>query len=276
LINPDGVGIWKTGIGFLGNQYLVSHTAEYLPPDFQNPSFWPFLALIGLSILVLGMSQRRMKFAHMFLMGSWTAMALVSARNIPLYVVVVIPILCSLAAKIVKESRRFGISDWFVSFQNRISLTEKDLKGGLLAAMIAILSIYFLMKDVNLDFQNRGNVFAEEVFPVGAADWMEENPITGNGFNHFPWGGYLLYRFWPDQLVFIDGQTDFYGEDLTRQYEQVITLRPGWQHVFSRYDIEWVLVPAESPLALYLEPSGDWVEIFSDDTAVIYKLAEEH
>ncbi len=68
LINPDGIGIWKTGFGFLGNQYLVSHTAEYLPPDFQNPAFWPFLITIGLSILVLGLSRRRMIFSDLFLL----------------------------------------------------------------------------------------------------------------------------------------------------------------------------------------------------------------
>ncbi len=133
LINPDGIGIWKTGLGFLGNQYLVSHTAEYLPPDFQSPSFWPFLALIGISILLLGMSQRRMKLAHLFLVGSWTAMSLYSARNIPLYVVIVIPILCSLGAKLLKEGRGTGIVDRFLDFQNKISLTERDLKGGLIS-----------------------------------------------------------------------------------------------------------------------------------------------
>ncbi len=123
-----------------------------------------------------------------------------------------------------------------------------------------------------MDFQDRGNVFAEEVFPVNAVDWLEENPIEGNGFNHFPWGGYLLYRLWPEQLVFIDGQTDFYGEDLTRQYERVITLSPGWQQVFREYDISWVLIPSESPLASYLDASEDWEMVFSDQTAVIFTL----
>lgn len=275
LINPDGIGIWKTGLGFLGNQYLVSHTAEYLPPDFQNLSFWPFLALIGISIFILGMSQRRMKFAHLFLVGSWTAMGLYSARNIPLYVVIVIPILCSLGAKLLKEGRSTGIVDGFLNFQNKISLTEKDLRGGLLSVAGGLISIYLLVSGVRLDFQNRGNVFAEEIFPVRAVDWLEENSIEGNGFNHFPWGGYLLYRLWPEKLVFIDGQTDFYGEDLTRQYEQVITLKPGWQQVFRTYDISWVLIPGETPLASYLEASEDWEIVYSDQTADIFTLSGE-
>jgi hypothetical protein len=43
LINPVGWRIWETTIGFLGNNYLVGHTVEYLPPDFHQLNFWPFV-----------------------------------------------------------------------------------------------------------------------------------------------------------------------------------------------------------------------------------------
>lgn len=275
LLNPAGVGVWKTGLGFLGNRYLVSHTAEYLPPDFQNPAFWPFLAVIGISILLLGLSQRRIKLAHLFLLGSWTAMALYSARNIPLYVVVVIPILSDLGARLIKEGRGRAAVDWFLNFQERISLTENNIRGGFWGPAAVLLSIFLLISGVRLDFQSRGNMFSEEIFPVHAVDWLEQNPQGGYGFNHFPWGGYLLYRLWPDNLVFIDGQTDFYGEDLTRQYERVITLQPGWQQVLGNHQINWVIIPADSPLAVQLAVSGEWHTVYRDQTTRIFALAEE-
>lgn len=275
LINPDGWGIWKTGFGFLGNQYLVSHTAEYLPPDFQNPVFWPFLITIGLSILVLGLSRRRMIYSDLFLLGSWTAMALYSARNIPLYIVVVIPILSKLASELINESAGSKVVDWLMNLQRRIALTEKEIRGGVLAIVVVVLSFGLLLSGTNLDFQMDGNIFYEDVFPVGAVDWLEENPQSGNGFNYFPWGGYLLYRLWPDNLVFIDGQTDFYGEELTRRYEQVITLQEGWQGTFRKYDINWVIMPAESPLAEYLSGSEEWDTIYQDSTSKIYKVTGE-
>lgn len=275
LLNPDGIGIWKTGLGFLGNQYLVSHTAEYLPPDFQNPAFWPFLAVIGLSLLILGLSQRRVKFAHLFLLGSWTVMALYSARNIPLYIVIAIPILCELSARLLKESRGLVIVDWFLNFQDKISRTEKELKGGLVAAVVVVLSFCLLLTGSHLDFQNQGNTFSDEIFPVEAVNWLEDHPQTGNGFNYFPWGGYLLYRLWPGNLVFIDGQTDFYGEDLTRQYEQVITMQPGWQQIFINYEIEWVIMPADSPLATYMAENKDWETVYLDQTTKIFAMIGE-
>lgn len=50
-------------------------------------------------------------------------------------------------------------------------------------------------------------------------------------FNYFTWGGYLLYRQWPERRVFIDGQADFYGEAFTRKYGQVICAQEGWEAV---------------------------------------------
>lgn len=101
-----------------------------------------------------------------------------------------------------------------------------------------------------------------------AADWLETHPQEGNVFNYFPWGGYLLYRFEGRLPVFIDGQTDFYGEALTRRYEQVITLAEGWPEVLAEYRVTWVLVPADSPLVPALEARG-WRRVYADATAII-------
>jgi hypothetical protein len=120
-----------------------------------------------------------------------------------------------------------------------------------------------------IDFSGSGNRFDAEVFPVEAVTWMKSHPPAGAGFNYFPWGGYLLYRLWPDQRVFIDGQTDFYGEALTRQYEQVITLSPGWEQVFQQYQVQWVLLPPDEPAAQQLLDLPGWQVAYQDQTAVL-------
>jgi hypothetical protein len=104
---------------------------------------------------------------------------------------------------------------------------------------------------------------------VGAVDWLGANPPPGEVFNYFPWGGYLLYRLWPDQRVFIDGQTDFYGEHLTRQYEQVITLGDGWRQVLEQYQVRWVLMPPTSELVQNLSADPGWKLVYQDTTAAV-------
>ena len=94
-------------------------------------------------------------------------------------------------------------------------------------------------------------------------------------FNHFIWGGYILYRRWPAELVFIDGQTDFYGETLFRQYFEVINLSPGWENILDTYDVSWMIIPNHDTLSEYLksERDGVWDVIYEDETAVIFRRA---
>jgi hypothetical protein len=272
LINPDGFGIWKTGFGFLGNRYLVSHTAEYLPPDFHQISTWPFLLLIVVSIGVLAISKKKMKTSHILLLSSWTAMALYSARNIPLYAVTVVPILVPVCAESIRGIKLSEASDKFINLQFRLMDLERSLRGGLWSGIVVLGVGLLLMRGFTLDFQNKGNQFLDEVFPVKAVDWVEKNQLPGDGFNYFPWGGYLLYRIWPDKLVFIDGQTDFYGEELTRQYEQVITLSAGWEGVLKEYQINWVLMPTQSELIQHLQTLGDWHTVYQDQSSTLMLL----
>ena len=266
LINPAGWRVWSTTFGFLQNQYLVSHTVEYQPPDFQTSSFWPFLVMICLSLLLTGLNRKRLSITGAFLLVSWTAFSLVSARNIAIYAVVATPVLAAVAASILRESDTFKGA---VEFDKRLSLVDRKLSG-YFWPLISILLIGFLVvSGVSINFSGTPNKFSENVFPVRAVDWMADRPVKGPIFNYFPWGGYLLYRSWPGQLVFIDGQTDFYGESLTRQYEKVITMSSGWQDVLEGYNVERIIMPSESDLVAGLSGNSRWDLVYQDETAAV-------
>ena len=95
-------------------------------------------------------------------------------------------------------------------------------------------------------------------------------------FNQFIWGGYLLYRLYPRYQVFIDGQTDFYGEELTREYGQVVTLSPQWDKVLDRYGVSWVIIPVDAPLAVHLAALKDWRLLYQDQVASVFVRVERN
>src|SRR5207244_1300439 len=99
--------------------------------------------------------------------------------------------------------------------------------------------------------------FDPAVFPVDAVAFAKANHLTGRVFNEFEWGGYMLYA-WPEEKVFIDGQTDFYGEALTREYVKVIDVKPGWRDVLKEWDVSLVLVPSNSAVAAELQRESGW------------------
>lgn len=261
LINPAGVRLWGTSLGYLQNQYLVGHTAEYLSPDFHLTSAWPFLIMLVLAIVAFGLKKSPLSSSHVFSIAAWAGMGLVSMRNIPLFGIVAV---YGLAEALSGESASEP------GLETRLMAMEKRLAGWTWSAAIILLVIFAYGRGAYLDAQQKGNQFDPQVFPVAAVNWLDDHFLAGEGFNYFPWGGYLLFREWPGRKVFIDGQTDFYGEALTRDYEKVITAAPGWQAILNRYGVSWILIPDKIELSKTLDQSTDWSQVYHDSTSSIY------
>ena len=69
--------------------------------------------------------------------------------------------------------------------------------------------------------------------------------------------------------MFIDGQTDFYGEALTREYQRVIALEDGWEAVLDEHNVGWVILPVKEHAARALEQLDGWQVVYRDGTSVI-------
>lgn len=263
FINPSGYRLWTTSLGYIQNRYLTSHTVEYMPPNFQDPAMWPFALMIFYGLLSLN-SKKNLALRESLLMAGWMFMSLFSMRNIPLFAVITIPAFASLL-----HSQTSQIN-WFAGLNERIKNVESQLKGGAWSTLAVILIGLALYRGVPLDTARQGNQYDPQAFPVDAITWLQANPQHGNMFNHFTWGGYILYKSWPEFQVFIDGQTDFYGEALTREYEDVISLSNGWRTILEKYDVDWAIIPTDSQLAEALIEQG-WDVLYKDKTAVVLK-----
>jgi hypothetical protein len=110
------------------------------------------------------------------------------------------------------------------------------------------------------------NEFDPNVFPVDAVKFARANGVSGRLYNSYKWGGYLTLA-WPEQRVFIDGLADFYGIRIFRDYRHVSGLMPGWRDVLERWNVDLVLVPADSSVAHELTRESSWHELYRDDIA---------
>ena len=265
-INPFGPRMVTHSFGYLQLDYLIDFTNEYNSPDFHNIIAWPFAGLIVLSILLGWRSVRSKGWTSLLLICFWTASSLYAGRNIPLYGQLTIIFLASDADVFLG-----GLSPRLDGYLTRTDQVGRRAGGWVWAILFAGFLIFLEASGGLLDYARLGNNFDPEIFPVEAIDTLIESGLPeGNVFNEFGWGGYLLYRLWPSRLVFIDGQTDFYGEDLTRLYEQTLNAQGDWQAVLNGYDIQWVILPPERGLGAWLDQSQDWSRIYRDLTASVW------
>lgn len=266
FINPSGIYLWGTTVGFVGNSYLTSNILEYLSPDFHNKGMWSFMFMVAFALFSLA-QERKIQIREALLLAGWAALSLYSVRNMPLFAVITAPIFGALIQPWAEKLSVLG------KWDANLKATEQSLRGWVWLALPALFFGYLLSTGAPIDEKGTGNIFLPEKMPVQAVEWLQANPQDGNLFNDYIWGSYVLFRMWPQQTVFIDARTDFYGERLIREYADVIHMNDGWENILDTYDVKWMLIPRDEALAKYLYSVDDdaWHVIYEDDLAVIFR-----
>lgn len=265
LLNPYGAGLLQHVVAFMGNRFLVDNTVEYLSPDFHNISAWMFAAWILFSIILFGRLATLVSWTHLLLIAAWAGLGLYSARNIPNYAQV---------AAIVTAP---ALEGWVLSLAPALRVRLKNFNqiaswgsGWGWGLVIVLLLVNVQAYGGNFDARAQGNTFTTRAFPVNAVNYLEKNLPPGNMFNEYTWGGYLEYRLFPKANVFIDGDNDFFGEALVREYLNVINARGDWEGILEKYNVAWVIVPPPRPLANELARSKEWREVYRDEGAGVW------
>ncbi len=257
--------LWQNWVAVLNNRssFILSRTVETMPPQLAMPGVWPFIGLLAILALLFLLERSAVSAVQFILLAGLAGMSFTAARNIPFFAIAAAPIATDLASRALKR-----LEIW-----SRIEAAISEIEAGLGGHAWAILSVLVLLGGfVYWHLSTRSAVFGfrPEVFPVQAADWIEAHTPTGHMFNDFNWGGYLLYRLWPAQRVFIDSQSDFYGEPFVRQYAAIMDGSADWRGLFNQYGVGWVVIPPSAPLAHALQQDAAWQQAYQDGTASIY------
>ena len=260
LLNPGGSGSWQSILGFVNNQYLMSRMLEANPPNFQMPEMRVLLGLIVISIFLLATKKEKISSGQGLLLAGFTAMSLIAFRNIHLYGIVAPFVLAS-------TLNTFKDIPFLFRLEATLHQVESQIKGVLwvIASTVIFSSLILTSSIADKIYQ-----FDSEIFPVEAIKWLQENPQEGKMFNYLNWGGYITFHLYPEQLAFVDSVADVTGE-VTMEYETVIDLLPGWDDVLQNYDIQWVIIPSDTPLADTLIEKNQWEVLYEDETAILLR-----
>ncbi len=264
LVNPYGWRLPAHLIAFFGDPYLQDVTNEFLSPDFHSAALKPFLFVLLLTMLFLA-SRPRPPWTHLTVLLGNTAMALISQRNIIFFALVSVPLIaCDLAPV-------WGRTIGRRSIMRRFARTSGS--GRTVPYVVGTVLLLALLASGRGQIAGRQLIdedFSPQRFPVEAVAQGRRAGLEGRVFHEFTWGGYLLWA-WPEQKVFIDGGTDFYGPDLLRTHRAILGLTPGWRDSLATYDVGLVLVSTEGSLAAELLRDPTWETWHRDSTAVLLR-----
>jgi hypothetical protein len=190
-------------------------------------------------------------------------MALYSKRHIPLFAIIVAPVLTRQIDLIL--NRGDGRVARFIKKRSEniatIDASSKDHLWPLAASLVVV--IFFAAGMIEYKFDEKRK-------PVEAVEFLKRENIPGNMFNKDEYGDYIIYAAWPNYKVFIDGRVEIHGPEGLMDFLKVIRIKPGMDEVFKKYDINWIIFSSGSSLSHFLLQRDDWKLIYSDGVANIF------
>jgi hypothetical protein len=86
----------------------------------------------------------------------------------------------------------------------------------------------------------------------------------------YDWGGYFIWKLYPQYPVFIDGRADVYGDLFMDELASTFYVQgKQWQEPLDSWGIRTVVLPPDAPLVMALAQMPSWQVAYADKQAAI-------
>ena len=259
FVNPYGWGLHQHVIQYLRSDWIRKVVQEFQSPSFRDENMLQFEALLFIGLIAAGASFRRGKIIDGLWIVSLGYMALSSVRHVPIFVTVTGPLI---AMEMTSWWRA-----WVGGASSKSGLGILNQMGFDIVRGFQRFSVWMLIPVALLAASGSliawPQDFPSEVFPTAMVHAHEQEILHSRVLTTDQWADYLIYLH-PEQKVFVDGRSDFYGPEVGDQFLQVMRGLPGWEKVLQKYRFNLVLIPADIPLAQLLKERAEW-RVVADD-----------
>jgi hypothetical protein len=266
LLTPYGIFSALVTAELFNMKFLFRQIGEWRSPDFQV--YQPLLFLfVGLVAVIAGLGIR-LRGPRLIVFSMMLLLALGHIRGLVLFFLIA-PVLLArpMAAR----------SVWWRATSLGTSNSSET------AAVLDPIPRYFQMRPIVVPTICLGLAAMATVYswgytnsgppgfvaPTAAIDFVKQNGISGNVFNSYDFGGYLIFSGIP---TFVDGRVTPYTDDFLWKYAEAVNLvdiNKSFQ-LLEQYKVTWAILHPMEPLANALARSALWDEAYLDKDAVVF------
>ncbi|MBX3730677.1 MAG: hypothetical protein KF858_15985 [Candidatus Sumerlaeia bacterium] len=273
--NPFGWRLYELPARVLGDRALVASIGELQPPNWFFVRV--FLGTLAATVIVIGVLLWKLRLPRR--LAEWGIYVFFlyqgvrHVRHLLLYGVMAVPLLARLYA----EAARLGAE----ALERRPGADPARVAstiGVVVLACVAAVQVATVRNwpeaqsyiERNRQFVTIREGYLPWAYPAAPSAFLEAIVPRGRMFNENHYGGYLIWRFSPEtHKVFADPRFDIFGGTIWR-HEVIIANAleppadsgfPTWRELLDHWEIEWMLLKGDRPLAARLraEPDEPWV-----------------
>jgi len=261
-LNPNAARLYSYPLETIFSRSMMRYIEEWKSPDFHEASFQALALLILATFSVMALSNRRPRPGQLLMLAATAWAALRSGRNVAFFALVAMPLLAEHAWNWF-TSQRWG--RWLAAPEKSGAVRMKLVLNALLFGIVLAASAFAVVRVVT-----RQSATESQKFPAAAVDFILADRPPQPIYNEYVWGGYLIWRLYPDYRVYIDGRADVYGDKLVEEFLEVRDGKPNWREPLDNHGIRTVLAKPDVALASLLRQDNGWLKVFEDKQAVIF------
>jgi len=258
-LGPYGRAMYRYPFETLNSRAMLAYIGEWQSPDFHQGKYLAALCLLLACLAVPALSRGRLRARDLLLLACTAGAALRSVRHIPIFALVSVPLLSAL---IQAQFDRMKSSP----FDHPRPLTSTKL---MVNVVVVVGLLGFAAARVSSVVAQQGISESKE-FPAAAVRFLKTAQAPPPLMNHYNWGGYFIWRLYPQYQVYIDGRADVYGDTFLEDFASTYYLRGGsWRSGLERWGVRTVVLPPDAPLVTALSSLPQWKVVFSDRQATV-------
>jgi len=238
-----GVMDWKSILSYL-----------YVP---QNIVFLTLMVIVAGFIFWRSIVSKKFTWRDLGLVAAFFILPLISLRHLSYFPLVVFPIF-------VQQLSEYIPTQKFLSKNSAKKVAYQIL---IVIAVICLIIKLFIFP---------GQAVNKHFLPVGAANFIEQNHISGPMFN-LEMAGYLIWRLWPQQKVFLNDSSEVFSGQAAENYKKIALTQDNWLELVKNYNINYFVFGYKTPLVSLaknltkgLREQLDFRLVYWDDASVIY------
>jgi hypothetical protein len=264
LINPYGWNLHLHVGEYLQSSWIRNMIQEFQSPSFRSENMMQYEALMIVGLVATAGLLRRRHIVEGLWIVFWVHMSLGSVRHVPVFIAVCAPVI---ATEIAAWWTQWTASSSKNSLAGILNAMAADSQAGFRRTSILPWAVAVALIVVGKPIRWPTD-FPKELFPVKIVNDHLALIARSRVLTTDQWADYLIYKN-PRQKVFVDGRSDFYGEQIGKEYLQVLNGHWRWREWMKKYDFDLALVPTTNAIAELLKREPGWRTLADDGQQIL-------
>ncbi len=255
LITPYHVHLYSVVVTYAGQTGFGDYIQEMQAPPFRSIADWTMLGMFAFALVWLGRGWSWSSFEVLLL---FTAAYFGFRGQRDVWLLVLASLMTVLSQK-PQEKHRLWVA---IPRHTLVPICLLVVVGG--AALLEWREFSVAKTQDN----------TAKLYPLGAAAFVEQQRYRGPLYNHFNWGGYLMWRL-PHLKVSMDGRGNVHGDDRIKKSLTTWNGGPQWSEDLELNGAGVVIAQKDMALSSLLRLDPRFHETYRDETAVVFVKVRE-